>query len=337
MTENIVVETEEGEEIEITFEDVKGLLDSSYELVYIDYRSNLEDDLESVQKAIQTQEWYPLDETLDEWYSDSQIEGLDYALDELQKEVEREFDLEDAQDIIEQFREEIEQEIYDRDRSNPIKDLLSNTGEIVFFYDTGTYIEESGFDDEMFEDNMALLRDVLQVKDGSYDKVLWSLLAEASYGGRVVIYFRDNAENMMNIGENKTIIFKNPMVAIIDTFNGSGHNEDLPGHEISLSLDPKNIFIDKTFKYSYVYSVCGMYGSFCDCTRVSFSKEDLAPRVVESSLHVELAVEETYKKAFTDGGCTFGDMDIHRHRNVYYLNEFPCGLHCPHCKTFWID
>ena len=40
---------------------------------------------------------------------------------------------------------------------------------------------------------------------------------------------------------------------------------------------------------------------------------------------------------FKTGGCTAGDMDMNRHRNTYYLNEFPCGTHCPHCHTFWID
>ena len=39
----------------------------SYELVYIDYDSNLDDSLKSVNEAIQKQDWCPLDESQDEW------------------------------------------------------------------------------------------------------------------------------------------------------------------------------------------------------------------------------------------------------------------------------
>lgn len=80
-----------------------------------------------------------------------------------------------------------------------------------------------------------------------------------------------------------------------------------------------------------------MYSSFCDCTDVSFSKTSKKIKVKESSLHDELEKENQYNKTFKLGGCTPLDMDMQRHRNTYYLNEFPCGTHCPHCNTFWID
>ena len=47
--------------------------------------------------------------------------------------------------------------------------------------------------------------------------------------------------------------------------------------------------------------------------------------------------EAEYVKTFRKGGCTAGDINISRHRDVYYINDYPCGHKCPHCGTFWVD
>jgi hypothetical protein len=325
---------------ELTLENVKKLLNKKYELVYIDYRDSLDESLPEIQQAIQSQDYSFLDNAIDEyWPMESRDSSIDYILNELKDEISREFEIEeeDAEFFIDDNREELSLEIEERDESDPLGDLLRNTNNPVCFYDTGVEFSESLFDEEMFNENLELLKESLNIETDKYDEDLKLMLSQASYGGRLVIYFREDVRDLLNIGDNNTIQFKNPMVAIIDTYNGSGDNVDLPGHEFTLPLDTQNIFLDKTIKYNYTYSVCGMYSSWCDCTDIKFLKVSNSPIIEKSSLHVEIEVEELYKKAYKEGGCTFGDMDVNRHKGIYYLNEFPCGQHCPKCGTFWID
>ena len=53
----------------------------------------------------------------------------------------------------------------------------------------------------------------------------------------------------------------------------------------------------------------------------------------------DIETENMYKLKWNNGNgtCTFGDMDIKRHKNTLCINEFPCGMRCTACGTFWID
>ncbi|OPY24002.1 MAG: hypothetical protein A4E27_01339 [Methanobacterium sp. PtaU1.Bin242] len=165
------------------------------------------------------------------------------------------------------------------------------------------------------------------------------MVQQASYGGRLVIYFRGDIKEMINSSQYNTIQFTNPMIAVIDTYNGSGDNTDIQGITVTLPYNPENVFIDKLIKYNYTYEVCGMIESWCDTTGVKFiTKKQRKPKEKKrSNLYAEIAVEDMYKKAFKEGSCTFGDMDMKRHRHTYYINDFPCGTKCKDCGTFWID
>lgn len=327
-------------DVEVSFDDLKDLLDEKYYLVFIDRDSNLNSNLKEVQKAIQNQDWCPIDESIDEWLTEAQWYGMDYALKELKEKIESEFEIdqEKAEELIDMHRVSLEDVIYDRDHSTPLSDLIRQTEDPVMFYETGEYVE-SGlmFDSEMYQENLEALKEVLNIQTDKYDKKLELMLLQASYGGRLVVYFREDIKEMMKLEGYNTITFKDPMIAVIDTFNGSGDHADLSGHSFSLPFDPQNIFLDRTIKYSYTYEVCGMYPDWCDSTSIEFSTSDNKKDISKSNLHAELEVEDLYKTAYENGSCTFGDMDIRRHRNTYYKNEFPCGTHCPHCGTFWID
>src|SRR3990167_10042227 len=146
--------------------------------------------------------------------------------------------------------------------------------------------------------------------------------------------YKGDIEEMLNLSGKNTIQFTNPMIAIIDTYNGSGDNEEFSGHTFKVELKPDNLFLDKTIKYSYTYSVCGMSSDWCGCTRVNYLVSDNPVLVIPSTVNREIEVENMYKKAYTAGGCTYGDMDVNRHRIKLYINDFPCGLHCTACGTF---
>ena len=329
---------------ELTVNDVIGIMDKHYDLIFIDYNENLDEQPLVIQTAIQNQDWCALDELLEECnFWENQWDSACYVIDSLKQEIGNTWNI--TEEEIDEFfedeynREKIKDEIYERDSSTPLKDLLRNTDDPVMFYDTGESTAEEGCgDDEIHAENLETLKTVLGIKDDKYDKQLEELLIN-SYGGSIVIYFRESVKNMMTISENgyNTVTFKNPAIAIIDTYNGSGYDTEFPGLEVTLPLNTKNIFVDKTIKYNYTFSVCGMSASWCDCTTIKFSKTEIEDNTNVSSLHAELEQEEKYNKTFKEGKCTFGDMDINRHKHTVYINNFPCGLHCTVCNTFWID
>jgi hypothetical protein len=166
------------------------------------------------------------------------------------------------------------------------------------------------------------------------------MLSQASYGGRLVVYFYEKVENLINESEKdwQSISFTNPAVAIINTYNGSGDHTELNGHNFSLPFVRENLFIDQYFKYSYVSAVCGMSQDWCKDSKAVFSFEKIKEKRSRLSPLAGQAIQDRkYAEIYRQGKCTSGDMDITRHRDVYYRNDFPCGNKCPHCGTFWID
>lgn len=336
MSDNLV--TDDATEVSVTLDELIGYLDKDYELVYIDYRDNMDEQMQAIQDAIHADDMSCIDESLDEWMMDAESDGVVYIINQVTEELANDYDIDKdyAEELVEPFLDDLRDTIYERNTGDPVRDLLRNTSDPVCFYDTGLddVPETWCLEKDEWEEYKDAIRSVLGI-DG-YDKDLDELLANASYGGRLVIYFRMDCWDLLHIVGN-TVTFTDPHIALIDTYNGSGHDVWLKGATVTLPFDRTNLFIDRTIKYNYTYEVCGMYSSWCDETRVSFSTVDNPAPVVPSSLHREMEVEKLYIQAFKAGGCTHGDMDMRRHRNTYYLNEFPCGTHCPHCGTFWID
>jgi hypothetical protein len=165
------------------------------------------------------------------------------------------------------------------------------------------------------------------------------MLQEASYGGQLVVYFYDGADSLITDNEKdwESLSFTNPVIAIINTGNGSGGDARLEGHTFSMPFVRANLFIDKYFKHNYVSAVCDMDQDWCEDSKAVFSLEPIQGRKPKSPLAAGALQDREYTKTYKMGKCTLGDRDITRHRDVYYINDFPCGNQCPHCGTFWID
>jgi hypothetical protein len=323
----------------LNLQDIFSLMDKKYELISVDYREDLSNSLEIVQHCIQKQDPSKLDESIWEGSWEAEIEGVDCAIKELEDEVIRclPVEAEEAIDFIEEHRDEIEDEIRNRDHSNPLDDLIRHTTDPVCFYDTG--LEWSGnYDTEAVDECLKEIKHAFGIDMDKYDARLTLVLEQASYGGQIVVYFLGDIEHLLfGIDDADTIVFENPTIACIDTVNGSGDHTELYGLKFALPLNMQNLFLDRCIKYSYVYQVCGLSEDFCASTDVTFvktSRQDIPP---ESGLHSLMDQEHRYQETFKKGGCTFLDMDISRHRDVYYRNDYPCGNKCPHCSTFWID
>jgi hypothetical protein len=331
---------------EIQLEQVLELLPTYVNLRYVDYGENLSRNIDSLQACISENSWDKLYEELDDYLSESQRAGLDSYKEELKNDIIFKFDLsEDEADelVCETYRDEIEEALYERDDSDAVSDLLDNTNPFSFFIDTGLRVESDSWCWTRSEQSEWLkkIKRKLNIESKQWNDAIRVMLSQASYGGQLVVYFYESVKDLVadDVKQDwKSVKFTNPTVAIINITEGSGDHTDLTGHQFTMPFNRKNLFIDRYFKYNYVDAVCGLVSDWCKDSIPEFSFDSVKGR--KSTLS-PLAAEELQDKELTliykQGKCTFGDMDISRHRDVYYTNNFPCGNKCPHCGTFWVD
>ena len=329
------------EEVKLSWEQVKELLPDRVELNYIDYRDSLDENTNILLKCLRENSLHPLDEWLfdEPGMYDQQWESISYLKKELISDLVNRYDIEEdeAEELVDvEFDDEIRDYLYEHDESTPIEDLLRNTSDLIMFYDTGLEFDGYGRTPAEFRYDRMRLKKALQIRSSDYDKDIDMMMCQASYGGQLVIYFRVPVKDMITEKEFLSIQFTNPHIAIIDTCNGSGDDTYLKGHSIVLGFNRDNLFIDKEVKYNYSYDVCGMTENWCDETAVSFVDEP-KEKIESSSINKHMEQEAKYNAVYKSGKCSFGDMDINRHRNTYYINNYPCGTKCKDCGTFWID
>ena len=328
---------------DITFEDIKKHMDDSYNLIYIDYNDSLDEMPDLLQKCIEAGTLAPLCESVEDW---GEWEAICDEKSDLKDKLRNEYDLRNSEveELMDKFEEYIESHIYEHDKSTPVQDLLSNTSKQVMFYDTGYEVESDSWNwsDARIRKERMVIKNILGVKSSKYDDKIDMMIRQASYGGQLVVYFYDDVEDYIpeSIENDFTQIgFKDASIAIINVGNGSADDTCLEGHSFSLQFKRENLIIDKTIKYNYSFAVCGMYSNWCGNTIVNLSSEPYQKEceVKVSPIISHKGVEQKYNEVFKSGKCSTGDMDIHRHRNVTYINNFPCGNKCMDCGTFWID
>ena len=317
-------------------------------LYYADYRDSLGGHEDLLQKCISNNSMYPLSETIFDWWD--YPEGI--YLDEIRGKMEAD----DLEDVYEECEEEIKEWLWNHDKSTPIEDLLRNTSSLNAYYSLG--VEVDGWHeafmcqpwcDETDAQKAYKIRSALGIKKGTpeADKIM-NIVLNANYGGNVRIYFEmqkfqnyisgneyDEASNKQDF---KSIQFKGGfMVAVWNPCEGAGYFKKI---ELNLNVPfiRDNLFISGMDKYSIERS-CGMCSDWLSKTdepTCLLTKAKNKKKVARSANADNLKREAELTKIFKAGGCTAGDMDMSRHRDVYYDNNVPCGHHCPHCGTFWI-
>ena len=321
-----------------SWEQVKELIPASVSLHYVDYRDSLDNSLKVVQKCIHAGCSESLDEMIWEWCVDDNYALYEY-LKELQKDIEDEFDIEDAEYIIEEYDQMIRDILYDRDDSDMLKDLLSNTSDPVCFYDTGHYVESQyGESEAHYRLERIKIKKLLSINESTYDKLLDMMIAQASYGGQLHVYFEGDLDSMLSISEDVTHVHfsGNVHIGIIDSCNGSGDITEFK-MDFKLPFNRKNIFIDECTHYNWTYDISGMYSGWCGSTNVDFLVEEVKQVIPDSPMTAHMEREERLNEIYKSGKCVAGDMDYSRHRNLEYINNFPCGSKCKDCGTFFID
>ena len=136
------------------------------------------------------------------------------------------------------------------------------------FYSPGIEIEE-----HIGRESRAMscykIRRALKLKKGQFDTLIEELADNATYGGELRIYFNAGFNELVtndNGNDFRTIRFHGDViVAVANSFNGSGHHISLP-LEITFPFVRDRLFVDSQVRYSYATEVCGMYRDWCDST-----------------------------------------------------------------------
>lgn len=274
----------------VTLDQIIDLLDPSYNLTYIDYRDNLNDSLSTLQTCIQEGNRDALYELTDDWFNDAEYDSVAQILTELQETVADQDDWWDEDwlnddpyhydnlhngltCVFEDYSDWLRDAVFGRDSSTPLDDLLRNTSEVTLHYRTGYEVANNDGYNEQSE--VWAFKKFLGIKkkDTTWDKQIQMVMAQASYGGQLIIFFMDDAKRWIDPFDPKidTIKFKNPHICIWDGWNGSGDDTILDGFELTLPFDRTNLYIDETCHYNYSQDVCGMVHGFCSGTEVSLS------------------------------------------------------------------
>jgi len=329
-----------------TLEEVLRCLPVSTSLYYVDYTDNLDESLETIQKCIADNNWSLIEDKIDDWYHDQAWNSVKKYKKQLRDKLMLSFGIKkkQAKEVIELYGDYITDKIYDNCNDTVVKKLLQNTSKESIYYDTGYEMESNSWNwnDRQIMKEVKAIKKVLKIPTTNVvnNDRIEMMVRQASYGGQLVIYFRVSYTELMSDKEEDfyTIMFKNPTIAVINTGDGSGDSTDLEQVEFTLPFNRKNLFIDKLDHYSYVYEVCGMCSDWCDSTEMTLSfKKSRAKKITDSQSNVKRESDNQLDKTFGDGKCTTGDMNIKRHRDTFYINDYPCGTKCPHCGTFWID
>lgn len=334
-----------------TFKSIVAEIPKSVSLIYVDRDTDFDDCKNELQRCVNENALDALYELADEWY-DTYDEAT-RVVREAAESVDGGVELLDIRPngrkgkpnvFIESYEDRLRTIVYERDDSDYMKDILRNTGKQVWFYELGIDAPEYGVDEEDVESTLLEICRVLCLNPDDVRERLSRMIAEASYGGRVVIYFTENVEDLIGDFDTVKIWGNDVSLAIIDTFNGSGsHTEVKIPVPVMLPLDRDNLYLCKNIKYSYTYNVCGMGSDWCNGTNFALLKTGMFNELgdqsdkIKSPLRVSIEQDKMFDTVYKGGGCSLGDMDINRHRSIIYVNEYPCGNRCKDCGTFWID
>lgn len=311
-------------------------------LYYVDYRDDLDEHEELQQKCLQDNNLIPLYEKIDDWFGEQEIHYCNEELNNIREKMSKDGREEDFNT----HEDEIRDLLYERNDTDPVTDLIGNTTTTNMFYSLG--VEIDGYHDDWCgsyrgeSEEMACykIRRALKLKKGQFDDRIKDLVDNASYGGELRIYFNAMFNDLVSEDEKndfKTIrLYGDVIVAVADSRNGSGFDTTIP-LDITLPFNRDNLFVDSQVHYSYASEVCGMCHDWCDSTQWEVGIKPIKKSIKSSKMAAHVQQEAQYTAIFQAGGCTAGDMKITRHRDVYYDNHFPCGHHCPHCGTFWVD
>lgn len=327
------------EKTKITLKEVIALIPERTNLFYVDYRDSFDGNVKTLQECISDGTMESLYDSLNDW---DDYEAVESEIKDLRTALENKYgiDSKESKEITDSFEDEIKEIIRDRDESTPIADMLKNTSKFHAHYDTGYWVESGSWswNKRRINYEKKQIKKALGIQGiNIWDNEIRQLLYNATGGGQLLIYFREDVKDLIQDDDTKSIEFSGTVwIGIVNHNEGSGNVESFERIKLYFPFNRKNLFLEESIKYNWTFSIAGMCYDWCDSTNISFSNEDIG-QIDSSSTNEHLERERQYNETYKNGGCTYGDMDITRHRNTPYENHIPCGNRCTKCGTFWID
>ena len=298
-------------------------------LGYVEQGDSYEGQFGIKQDCVSKNDLCPIYEDLSDWEGETNAYYARGYLDDIEKEM--------CEDGLEKeykkHKDEIRDLLYDRDESDMLWELISR-GEDDFFYSLGMDVPFKPWEDGHVAYNIR--RKLKLPNEEKYTKAIQELVDNCYYGGELRIYFSANITDMISRKkfDFRSIEFSGTVaVGIVNSTEGSGYMVDIRMDKLVLPFKRGNLFLDRAVNYSW-HEICR--GMTYD-TKVELSYKGTKGILRESGSLGMMQMDRQYEKTFKEGKCTFGDMNMRRHRDVVYDNSFPAGNRCPHCGTFWID
>lgn len=303
------------------------------DLIYVDYRENLNDEHEKLEELATTGF---VNEMIDfNTLADNQYE----TIKELAKQLFSEEELIEIRNN-DELTEALHTTFLEMDTSTPEKDLLKNTNRQYFYYDLNFTVEEA-IDQASIETEAKRIARFLRLGYSKHKAILHELVSNAGYSGQLVILF--TTEPLALEGEQQGYITfdRNYTLCIMNRDNGSGYDVDLK-IPLAFQFIRANLHNDRGHAgYSYSYDVCGLVMADEAVFNITANKTKAKYKLIaiqENEVDKDFTERERkYQATFDAGKCTLGDMRYNRHRNMEYRNDYPCGHKCQDCGTFFID
>lgn len=152
-------------------------------LYYVDYRDDLDEHEDIQEECVRSNNMEKLYEKAYEWYEEQEGSNMHDYLEETRKNMEAD----NLAGEFEEHEDEIRELIYDRNDSDPVKDLIRNSSVTNFFYSLG--VEISGYltGCSLRGESVAMachkVRRALHLKKGQFDEKIEELVGNATYGG----------------------------------------------------------------------------------------------------------------------------------------------------------
>ena len=188
-------------------------------LYYVDYRDNLDEHEDIQEECIRSNNMEKLYEKAYEWYEEQESSNMHDYLEETRKNMEAD----NLAGEFEEHEDEIRELIYDRNDSDPVKDLIRNSSVTNFFYSLGVeiigYLTGCSLRGESVAMACHKVRRALHLKKGQFDEKIEELTDRLTRQMAEFDNFRKRTEKeksqMYEVGA-KDIIEK--ILPVVDNF-----------------------------------------------------------------------------------------------------------------------
>lgn len=238
-------------------------LDESYDLTYVDYRDTL---TPGQVAAIARNDTEALHDSTWEWASESAAIGARSAALEAVSDYESKHPVPEDFDTSE-MAFEIEEVIRDRDTSNPIKELASNTSDALLRVQV--IAEDDGFSDWDDLAPSAYLKHMgLPLTDKNVETMDQLIADTPSEVHMAYVVFRATVADLLaTMDSDTTVTVENPEIILGNPFTGGYWNATFEG---TLSVSRSRMLTDED---AFGYSVEETYGGFVTDSTATFTFE----------------------------------------------------------------